>query len=271
MRTGYLVVILALAGATAGPQTPLPSIDPIRAVQNAASFGLGQPIAPGSLIAIFGINLGSGFTLFNSEPLPTSLAGTSVTINGVPAPLVGVSPTQINAQLPWNLPSGGSVPIVVRTAAGDSLPNTVFLTPAAPGLFNYTDLSGVNRPAAYNNADGTLPVPMSVQVPGYKSRPSRPGEAVVIWCTGLGAVTNTPANGAPGLAQSPYSATLTTPVVLVDGVPANVLYSVLSTQYAGIYQVGIIVPTVGPGDAVPLQIQMNGVTTTDRVQMAIGM
>jgi uncharacterized protein (TIGR03437 family) len=60
-------------------------------------------------------------------------------------------------------------------------------------------------------------------------------------------------------------------VVLVDGVPANVLYSVLSTQYAGIYQVGIIVPTVGPGDAVPLQIQMNGVTTTDRVQMAIGM
>jgi len=206
----------------------------------------------------------------NTEPLPTSLAGTSVTINGIPVPLVGVSPNQINAQMPWNLPGGGSVPIVVTSPAGSSLPMTVFLTTAAPGLFNYTDYSGVSRPAAYNSADGTLPVPSSVQIPGYRSRPAVPGEAVVIWCTGLGAVTNTPANGAPGWGQSPYSATLKTPVVLVGGVQANVLYSVLSTQYAGFYQIGFTVPTVGPGD-VPLQIQMNGVTTTDQVQMAIGL
>jgi uncharacterized protein (TIGR03437 family) len=265
-------VILALVAETARPQTPLPAIDPIRAVQNLASFGLGRPIAPGSLIAIFGINFASGLTLFSSEPLPTSLAGTSVTVNGLAVPLVGVSPTQINAQLPWNLPSGGSVPIVVRTAAGSSLPNTVFLTTAAPGLFTiYTDPAGVIRPAAYNDADGSLPLPVNDQVPGYISRPSRPGETLVIACTGLGAVTNTPANGAPGLAQSPYSATLGTPVVLVDGVPANVIYSALSGQFAGIYQVAITVPTVPPGNAVPLQIQMNGVTTTDQLQIAVGM
>lgn len=271
MRAAHIVVALALACMVGGGQAPMPAIDPIQSVKNGASFTLGQPIAPGSFISIFGINFASGFTMANAGPLPTSLAGTSVTINGVPVPLVGVSPNQINAQMPWNLPTGGSVPIVVTTPAGTSLPMTVFLTTEAPGLFHYTDFMDVSRPAAYNSADGTLPLPASVQIPGYKSRPAIPGEAVVIWCTGLGAVTNTPANGAPGLAQSPYSATVKAPVVLVGGVQANVLYSVLSIQYAGIYQIGITVPTVGPGDAVPVQIQMNGVTTSDQVQMAIGL
>ena len=59
--------------------------------------------------------------------------------------------------------------------------------------------------------------------------------------------------------------------LLVGGVQANVLYAVLSPQFAGMYQIGITVPQVGPGNAVPLQIQMNGVTTTDQLQIAVGL
>jgi uncharacterized protein (TIGR03437 family) len=51
---------------------------------------------------------------------------------------------------------------------------------------------------------------------------------------------------------------------------ANIVYSVLSPQYPSMYQIAITVPNVPPGNAVPLQIQMNGVTTTDTNQIAIG-
>jgi uncharacterized protein (TIGR03437 family) len=248
----------------------LPVIDAVKKVQNGASFIQGQAVAPGSFVSIFGINFGSGFTLFNSIPLAPSLAGASVTFNGTPAPMIGVTSGQINAQIPWELPSSGTAQVVVTTAAGSSAPVSIPLTSAAPGLFYIaTDNTNVARPGAYNNSDGTLPLPPGVVFPPYKSRPSKPGEILILFATGLGAVTNQPPDGAPGLAQSPFSTTVGTPVVLVGGVPATVTFSGLSPQYPSFYQIAITVPNVPAGPAVPLQIQMNGITTTDQLKIAI--
>ena len=255
-------------------QAPLISSTP---VVNGASFVQGQPVAPGSFVAIFGSNFGSGMTLanFNSLPLATNLAGATVSFNGVQAAIIGVTGTQINAQVPWEaLPAGaqtGQAQLVVTTSAGASAPATVQLTSAAPGLFSiFTDSTGVARPAAYINADANLPWPSSVGFAGYQTRPVKPNEVLILFATGLGVVNNQPADGGPGLVQAPYSTTPTNPVVLVGGVPAQVIFSGLSPQYPSLYQVAVIVPQGAPaGDAVPLQIQMNAITTTDQLKIAV--
>lgn len=71
-------------------------------VLNAASWS--SPVAPGSIVAIFGTNLAAS-PRSAGTPWPVTLGGTSVKINGVPAPLAFVSPTQINAQVPASLPA----------------------------------------------------------------------------------------------------------------------------------------------------------------------
>ncbi|HEY4087807.1 MAG TPA: IPT/TIG domain-containing protein, partial [Bryobacteraceae bacterium] len=104
---------------------------------NAASWA--ETISPGSLIAIFGKNLAAGQASASaSAPLPLTLAGTSVTINGVPAPLSFVSPGQINAQVPLSLTAPDHqiilAVVLVTTPAGSAGIQTG-LASGAPGLF----------------------------------------------------------------------------------------------------------------------------------------
>ena len=120
---------------------------------------------------------------------------------------------------------------------------------------------------------GTFAYPSGIFGLNLSSRPASIGkDTVVLWCTGLGAVTVTPANGAPATnasGQFVESDTLVKPLILVGGRQANVLFSGL-TQYPSIYQVNInLDPSTPTGDAVPIQIQMNGVTTTDKLKIAV--
>ena len=276
MRFTSLAIIFVFFGVTAS-YAQAPAIDPTKKVENAASFIQDQPVSPGSFVAIFGTNFASQTQIFDSEPLSTSMLGTSVTFNGIPAPIIAVSSAQINAQIPSTvLPAGaqtGTAQVVVTTAAGPSTPVTIPLTSIAPGLFNITtptDPTGVARPSAYNNSDGSLPLPPAVVLGSYKSRPSKPGEVLIIFATGLGPVNNPPPDGSPGLGRDPFSTTIATPTVMVGGIPAQVIFSGLSPQFASLYQIAITIPASAPaGDAVPLQIQMNGITTTDQLRIAI--
>lgn len=257
------------ATTTAGPPTLVTTATP---VMNGASFAPGQGVAPGSFVAIFGSNFATGLTLanFNALPLATTLAGVSVTFNGIAAPLVGVTGNQINAVVPWAV-GAGQAQVAVTTAAGTSAAAQVPIASTGAGLFEvYTDNTGVSRPAAYLASDGSLPWPSSITLPGYQSRPAKRNEIVILFATGLGPVTNQPGDGAPGLAQSPYSTTLGTPTVLVGGIPATVIFSGLSPQYPGMYQVAATIPsTAQVGDAVPIQIQMNGITTSSQLKIAV--
>src|SRR5580692_1060308 len=72
-------------------------------VLNGASFATGQPVAPGSLVSIFGSDLASGTAAATSVPLSTSLGNVKVTFNNIAAPLNYVSGGQINAQVPFEL------------------------------------------------------------------------------------------------------------------------------------------------------------------------
>ena len=98
-RVKGLLWLLCLLLRAAFSQTP-PQIQP-GGVVNAASYA--QPIAPRSVVAVFGTNLASAEAAASGTPLPTDLAGTSVTVNGTKAPLFSVSPSQINMQIPYSL------------------------------------------------------------------------------------------------------------------------------------------------------------------------
>ena len=94
-------------------------------------YGSVSYIQPGEWVSIFGTNLSSGTAVWNGD-FPTTLGGTSVEINGRPAYLSFVSPTQINLQAPDDTASG-AVQVVVTTSAGRATAS-VTLTPYSPSF-----------------------------------------------------------------------------------------------------------------------------------------
>ena len=93
------------------------------------------PIAPGPLVTLYGANLSERTTGLNALPLPTEKEGTEVLLGGQPLFILFASPAQINAQLPFNLPSNAVLQIVVRRNAQISVPESFVVAPAQPGIF----------------------------------------------------------------------------------------------------------------------------------------
>lgn len=206
-------------------------------VVNAASYegGGANGAAPGSLIAIFGQALSTETRLSGSFPLPVQLGGTTVTINGFRLPLIYVSPLQINAQVPFEVAPGQDVKVRVHGAnRPDSLEESLRVEMFAPALFTL-DSSGVG-PAALLHAD--------YQVVDAE-HPARPGEAVLIYCTGLGQTLAPPLeSGVPATGQR----TLETPLVEIGGMNATVDFSGAAPGFAGLYQLNVYVPALPAGD-----------------------
>ena len=72
------------------------------------------------------------------------MGGTEVYFNGIRAPLFFVSPTQVNAQVPWELNDTTSINAYVRSIMGDgsvvaTTPVAVTIVPANPGVFTEGD------------------------------------------------------------------------------------------------------------------------------------
>ncbi|MDE3164351.1 MAG: hypothetical protein KGN36_00980 [Acidobacteriota bacterium] len=229
-------------------------------------------MAPGSLVSIFGTNLASSLSQADSIPLSTSLGGVSVMFNNVPAPLLFVSHSaangdQINAQLPWEV-QGSTAQVVVSQGGQSSAPVTVPLSSAVPGIFSVN--FGVGQAIAYGNSDGALAAAAN-SISGLTTHPAKIGDpsTLVILATGLGAVNPTVQTG-NDVTDNQLHSTVSPPEVLVGGVPAQVVFSGMTPQFVGVYQINIVIAAGTPtGNAVPLQIRMNGYTTTDQVTIAV--
>ena len=98
----------------------------------ASSAALGSPLTPGSAIEIYGSNLATGSQFAPAAPLPSAIGGTSVSIGGVFAPLVFVSPNQINAQVPIGLTAGRRYQVEVYVNGALSASQSVDLVPTVP-------------------------------------------------------------------------------------------------------------------------------------------
>lgn len=242
-------------------------------VVNGASFAKGQPVSPGGLVSIFGTGLVSKLATADSIPLSNNIGGVTVTFADLPAaPLLAVVPgvpgqsdDQINAQLPWETGTGtGTVNVIVTTPNGTSAAVAVNFAPSMPGIFT-SAAGGQLYAIAVNSSDSSLAWPQGLAATG--SHPAKAGDILIIYATGLGAVDHQPADG--GIPTT-LAQTLATPTVLIGGVPGNVQFSGLAPQFVGVNQLNVEVPSgVAPGNAVPLQIQMNGFTSTSQAVIAI--
>jgi uncharacterized protein (TIGR03437 family) len=271
----FVSFALVLAGGAVPARAQAPQIA-AGGVLNAASSDLtGLPLALGSLVSIYGSNLSPVTDSAAVIPLPLSLDGVTVTVNGVFAPIQVVSSGQINAQLPWTaLPAAPptstgttTFQVVVSTPAGGvSAPANVAIGPAGPGIFTFN--YGAGQAIAYSNIDGAIA--STTPIASYPYHPAKINDpySLVILATGLGAVTP-PLDSGAGPATGVIENTVLTPTVLIGNVPAQVLFSGLS-QFPGVYQLNVVVAAGTPtGSAVPLQIQMNGILTRNDVTIAV--
>lgn len=187
-------------------------------ITNAATFQTG-PIAPGSLVTLFG-----AFGVDGS--------GASVRINGVRAALLYAGPAQINAQVPFEIPAGPAR-VVVSHGGADLMSGTAMVATAAPGLFTVAP-----GRAAVVNQDGSV---------NARNFPAAVGSIVTAYLTGQGMVQPAVPTGA----RSPFDplAIASAPVTaLVGGQPADVLFAGLSPGSIGLFQVNLRVPQVTAGD-----------------------
>jgi len=152
---------------------------------------------------------------------------------------------------------------LVATVNGTVLPKlTVTIGSVDPGIFSLQ--SGTGQAIAINS-DGSLTAPAG-SIPGYATRPARPGETIIVLATGRGAVSPAIATGAA--ASDALRTSNVTPAVLIGGTPATVAFSGLSPPFVGVNRLNVVVPSVAAG-VVSLQIDASGVRTTDKVTVAI--
>jgi uncharacterized protein (TIGR03437 family) len=271
MRIKLFIVQLLLCGV-AFSQAPA-VID--GGVLNGASFQKGQAIAPGSLISIFGSRLASKLAQADTIPLSTSLGGVSVQfVNGsvtmnapvefvLPDDPANQVPSQINAQVPWNLIPDGTtqtVSMIVTRDGTPSAPTSVTVSQFSPGIF------ANNGRAIAINQDGTLAWPAN-SVPGLTTHAAKPGDVIAIYANGLGALDSPVQDGHDSLDK--LRNTLVKPIVTVGGISATVLFSGMTPQFPGVNQVNIVIPNAAPGNTVPLQLQIGGTTTSASITMAV--
>jgi uncharacterized protein (TIGR03437 family) len=235
----------------AGQQAPTPAINAGGTV-NGASFRAGAAVAPGSIASVFGSFLVSSPSGASSLPLPTSLSGLSMQFgSGVKAPLFYASAGQVNLQVPWELAGQAQASLTATLGGQTSAAQTVNLAPFAPGIFS-TNAQGTGQGAIQDASSRLVD----------SSNPAAAGSTVIIiYCTGLGPVTNRPASGswAP---INPLAETTTKPTVTIGGVPATVQFSGLVPGFVGLYQVNAVVPAGTPaGDAVPVVLSIGGATS----------
>ncbi len=202
----------------------------IAGVTNAGSYSP-TAISPGSLISIFGSGLSAMTASASSIPLPMSVADTSVIIGGVPAPVLFESPVQINVQVPWEVPVGLAA-VVVRTRGASSVPASITVQSAAPGLF--TDQGGY---AAALNADGSV---------NSMGNPAAAGSFISVFFTGQGPVTTAVDDGAAPSAGPTISATSKTSAT-IGGAPAQIEFAGLAPLYPGVAQINLKVPALASG------------------------
>ncbi len=214
-------------------------------IVNAASFASDAALAPGSIVSIFGRNLAATANA-SSVPLPRTLGGATLTIGGVDAPLFYASSGQINAQLPFELPANTRQQLVVQGATTITLPETITIAPARPGIFT---LPGSTQGAILNVQGRVVD----------SAAPAAAGDIVVVYATGLGAVDRAVATGQAAPSNPP--ANVTTPVtVTIGGQPAVVHFAGLTPGFVGLYQVNVQIPAgITSSAAVPLVISQSGV------------
>lgn len=245
----------------------------IQSIENAASSVAG-PIAPQMLVTIRGVNLASQALNESGSPLPMSLGGTSVSFNGVSAPLLYVSPSQINAQVPTAAGSSADISVVVTAGAASSAPFSVAAALMQPGIFTQ-DSSGCGQASAYNiHSDGSL----TINTPETSLDPTS-DLGLAIFLTGLGPFPDredgvpwqyNPADNQAGL----YLPRLGNIALQSSTFELQTAYAGPAPGAVGVDQINAMfyegtAPSAPEGCEVPMSISLEGTADTQYVNVSI--
>lgn len=263
---GATRLYLASVGNTSSAGFFIATISPVAAgtpaversgVVRAAGFGSGS-LSAGGLVSVFGSSLAAGTDVAATVPLPVQLGQTRVYVNLRPAPLFFTSTGQINAQLPWEYASDTSVQLVVVRNGAASLPVPVELAAASPGIFLIDQSAGV----VVNANSGQL---------ASANTPSRPGDTLVIYASGLGPVDAPVTTGAPSSSSQlePLIAPLEAQISRADqSLPMSVLFAGSAPGFIGVNQVNVTIPATASSGVWTLRLRTRG-AESNAVQLAV--
>jgi uncharacterized protein (TIGR03437 family) len=252
------IAVLSTSGITILPSNysaSAPAVS-ITAITSAADGT--PPVATGGLVTIYGQNMSAASLTARSMPLSTALGNSCLGVNGLPIPLLYVSPGQINAQLPVNL--AGSATLTMHTPAGISNNYNFTVQQAAPSVFisgagTSTELATVVRDDNNQLVTPTNPI-------------HRKGkDTVTIYLTGMGQTSPAIQAGQPA-PSNPLSAAAIQPTITLGGSALSVSYAGLAPGEVGVNQINAAVPSDVPdGISVPLVITQGGAATTVYVRV----
>jgi uncharacterized protein (TIGR03437 family) len=221
--------------------------------------GSSASLTPNGLASIYGSNLAfltQTVSLGNVSQgmLPTTLGGIRVEVGGVFAPLLYVSPTQVNFLMPANLLPGSSTVTLVRGSTATQ-PSAIILLDAAPALFV------VNSVIAAEHTDGSL---VSTDAP------ANPGEVIVVYCTGLGRTNPRQVDGTVPVSAAPILL-MGQLQVLLDGQAApaeDILYAGITPGFPGLYQINVRLPA-DLADSPVLQVTLENQMSQSALQLPV--
>ena len=243
-----LKVSLALAFGLGAAVAEQPLTTPRGAVNGVSLQSAPSVVAQGGVLAIFGEQLAAAHTKPEGLQLPLALEdpAVEVLINGVAAPIFFVSPTQINALVPWETETGWA-DVVVRRGGLESSAMAVEVAAENPNLFTYdgsssliTQTSGDNPDAPSLGMDGPAPAASSDPASSVDQ-----GQTVTIFAAGLGLTDPTVTSGALGAGEVPVAAQR----AYLGGLPVTISSAALSTDEVGVYRAEFEVPELAsPGE-----------------------
>ncbi len=203
------------------------------AIYNGARFELVFPVSPGCFTKINGTFAGATTSTASSVPLPVTLGSTQVLVgeNNTPAPLYAVSNQEISFLVPNNTPTG-RVNVRVLVGSSEVARGTVVVVPVSPGIF-FVVGDALKQGGILNQSSQYA----------IQSAPARRGEVIQIFGTGQGAVDQTVADGAVP-AAGVLARTVVAPKAFIAGVEAPVVFSGLSPDFPGLWQINVTVPNL---------------------------
>ena len=228
----------------------------IAAVFGGAAYA---PIAPGSVIAIYGAQLAADSASTSGSPLPPSWLGTQAFISGgnnvlLPLPLYYVSPGQVNAVVPYEVQTDTPLQLLVQRGSTVSQPVQVNVAAAGPVLYG-----GPGAVTDYPSKGGAFYAVTA-------SAPAHAGDTLVFYCLGLGAVIpSVTGGGVPGALAN----TVNTAQVQIGSQTTPAAFAGLTSQFPGLYQINVVVPAnTSTGVTVPVTVTIGG-QTSPPITMAI--
>jgi uncharacterized protein (TIGR03437 family) len=264
---GAEINILNAVGYKLNPQPVAPPV--ITSVTNGATFQ--STMAANMYVTIKGTGLsttspgrqwaGPDFTqnADGTTSLPTSLDGTSVTVNGTPAYVEYISPTQVNIVTPAIAATGNGIQVVVSLNGQLSTAASINLQNLAPSFFAYFPGTANDGKylVGYHAANPTVdvgPAGLYASAPNFTT-PAQPGETVVLFGTGFGS-TSPPI--VPGIVTNTTYNLSPTPKAMLGGIQATVGFGGLIAGFAEVYQFNVVIPSNAPNGDLPLIVTVNG-------------